>query len=197
MALRLPKRALPARNRAPWPNRTCGFACLFIRRVSRRHVMHHCCLPSCSAVLFLTLRSFCPSAFSVSGSHAPRASAPRKVCFSRLEEIIAEDHGQRGIAPLVIRGELARAAYHLSHGPARQHIAIVTGYPCCPGSPPTETDGPPGAIATARALVALGHRVTILTDECNEVRAVVARGGAWCRGAWCCCELRHCLVDSC
>ena len=176
MALRLPKRALSARNRALWPSRTCVYACPFIRCVSGRHVMHSCCLPSCSAVLFLTSRPSCPSAFSASGSQAPRASAPRKVDFSRLEEIIAEDHGQRGIGPLVIRGELARAAYHLSHGPDCQHIAIVTGYPCCPGSPPTETDGPPGAIATARALVALGHRVTILTDECNEVRAVKARG---------------------
>lgn len=110
--------------------------------------------------------------------HAEQASAPRHVNLARLEEIIAEDHGKRGIAPLVIRGELARAAYHLSHdispGAPRacQHVAILTGYPCYPGSPPTETDGPLGAIATARALVALGKTATILTDVVNEVCCV-------------------------
>ena len=47
-----------------------------------------------------------------------------------------------------------------------------TGSP--PGSPidsrpcsPQETDGPSGALAVARALVAVGCRVTVLTDECN------------------------------
>ena len=89
-----------------------------------------------------------------------------------------------GIAPLVLPGELARAAYHLGQGSAAdgprraasacQHVAVLTGYPCCPGSPPTETDGPLGAIATARALAALGKRATILTDSINEVSLTVS-----------------------
>jgi hypothetical protein len=113
--------------------------------------------------------------------HSQHASAQRRVDFGRLEAIIAEDHGKRGIAPLVLPGELARAAYHLGQcraASACQHVAVLTGYPCCPGSPPTETDGPLGAIATARALVALGKRATILTDSINEVRCVPLPGAA-------------------
>ena len=35
-------------------------------------------------------------------------------------------------------------------------------------SPPTETDGPPGTYAIARAAHALGHKVIVVTDACNE-----------------------------
>lgn len=45
-------------------------------------------------------------------------------------------------------------------------VAILTGFPCLMDyNPSTETDGPPGAFAIARALIALGKRVYILTDE--------------------------------
>lgn len=42
--------------------------------------------------------------------------------------------------------------------------------------PPTETDGPLGAAAIARAVSSLGARATILTDSCNEavMRAAAA-----------------------
>lgn len=45
-------------------------------------------------------------------------------------------------------------------------MAIITGFPCLlKHDPPTETDGPPGAYALARACIALGHKVYLLTDE--------------------------------
>jgi hypothetical protein len=45
-------------------------------------------------------------------------------------------------------------------------VAILTGYPCCQSNPPTETDGPLGALAVARILLSVpGTHVTLLTDE--------------------------------
>jgi hypothetical protein len=45
----------------------------------------------------------------------------------------------------------------------------IIGFPCCVNeSPPTETDGPPGTFAIARAAAAFGHIVTVITDDCNK-----------------------------
>jgi len=63
-----------------------------------------------------------------------------------------QDPGKRNIAPLCIPGDLAAAAKTLA---AAKSVAILSGYPCCLADPPTETDGPPGALAVARALVHL------------------------------------------
>ena len=97
-----------------------------------------------------------------------------------LEGVVQEDPGQRGIAPLITAGELASAAHALSSADVRS-VAILTGYPCCLAEPPTETDGPLGALAIARALVAAGKRAAILTDLCNEapVRAGLAASNAF------------------
>jgi D-glutamate cyclase len=46
---------------------------------------------------------------------------------------------------------------------------LCTGFPCLLDYPiHTETDGPPGAVAIAKSLLAMGKIVTIVTDECNE-----------------------------
>eukprot|EP00960_Hanusia_phi_P044525 756692-Hanusia_phi.AAC.3 len=89
----------------------------------------------------------------------------------RLEEAAAEDKGGRGIGPLLRVGELQDATSSLRHV---RHIAILTGYPCCSSSPPTETDGPPGALAIARALMRMGKRVVLMTDEVNRGPVVAA-----------------------
>ena len=53
----------------------------------------------------------------------------------------------------------------------------LSGLPCLlEFDPPTETDGPLGAMAMALAFIRLGKRVTIMTDEANE--AVVLAAGA-------------------
>ena len=57
---------------------------------------------------------------------------------------------------------------------------MLTGFPCrIQDSPPTETDGPPGAVAIAAAAVKLGLGAAIATDDCNAdvTRAVSAAIG--------------------
>ncbi|GMI07517.1 hypothetical protein TrRE_jg3496 [Triparma retinervis] len=64
-------------------------------------------------------------------------------------------------------------------------VVILSGFPCCVDrTPPSETDGPPGAFAIARSCVALGLKVVILTDECNEDVFIsgAANVGEWAGG---------------
>lgn len=52
-----------------------------------------------------------------------------------------------------------------------KQIAILTGFPCLiEHTPPTETDGPPGALAIARACMWLGKEVHLLVDEVRVPR---------------------------
>lgn len=84
-----------------------------------------------------------------------------------IENLIQQDEGKRGIKTLIQpEGELYFAAKELI---AANRIAILTGFPCMIDNiPPTETDGPLGALSIARALLKIGKEVIILTDECNE-----------------------------
>jgi len=48
-------------------------------------------------------------------------------------------------------------------------VVILSGFPCCvTHDPPTETDGPPGAIAIAKCALGMGYQVILVTDECNQ-----------------------------
>ena len=90
--------------------------------------------------------------------------------MNRLEALIARDPGGRGVAALVLPGELGRGAALLTkaHG-----ILVATGFAV--GSDGlAETDGPPGALFLARALTALGKRVTLAT---HASCAAVLRAG--------------------
>lgn len=89
--------------------------------------------------------------------------------WQALEEILARDPGQRGLTAARWRGErlgagnLERAAQSLAN--SAQHVGIVTGF--CVGNlnaPSPETDGPPGALFLARALLAAGIEVSLITD---------------------------------
>uniref|UniRef100_A0A667Z2K2 D-glutamate cyclase n=1 Tax=Myripristis murdjan TaxID=586833 RepID=A0A667Z2K2_9TELE len=81
----------------------------------------------------------------------------------QLERIIGEDPGQRGIRALFVQDELLHSCLALSHSSS---VAITTGFPThYMHSPPDETDGPPGAIAIATMLLALGKQVTLITDR--------------------------------
>ncbi|XP_071770386.1 D-glutamate cyclase, mitochondrial [Centroberyx gerrardi] len=81
----------------------------------------------------------------------------------RLETIIGEDPGERGIRALFVQDELLRSCLALSHSSS---VAITTGFPThYMHSPPDETDGPPGAITMATMLLALGKQVTMITDR--------------------------------
>lgn len=80
-----------------------------------------------------------------------------------LETIIGEDPGERGIRALYVQDELLRSCLALSHASS---VVITTGFPThYMHSPPDETDGPPGAIAMATMLLALGKQVTLVMDS--------------------------------
>ncbi|RYG96862.1 DUF4392 domain-containing protein, partial [archaeon] len=126
--------------------------------------------------------------------HARRASGVRKISaeaikkkvnrgdiaklIRSIEELVQRDEGQRGIEPIIQpAGELLAAceAIHQSSS-----VAIITGFPCLLAhTPPTETDGPLGALAIAKALLALDKEVTVLTDECNEEVLLACSAASW------------------
>jgi hypothetical protein len=83
--------------------------------------------------------------------------------YAKIEQIVQKDVGNRGIAAITVAGELERAACAFVEA---RKVVVLTGFPCrMNDSPPTESDGPPGAIALARAALRLGKTVAIATDE--------------------------------
>ena len=117
--------------------------------------------------------------------------------LERLHDIITTDVGNRGMKALIVPGDFLHASRLMARlnvssnknkywsSDQQQHhqqhysdmdttekelslVVILTGFPCCVQEiPPTETDGPPGAVALTRAALHLGHDVVICTDECN------------------------------
>jgi hypothetical protein len=88
-----------------------------------------------------------------------------------LQDIIGTDAGNRGMKSLIVPGDFPRASEILGKltPVENKQVVVLSGFPCCVNeSPPTETDGPPGTFAIARAAAALGHSVIVVTDECNE-----------------------------
>jgi hypothetical protein len=79
---------------------------------------------------------------------------------SLFEQTIAADPGERRIDRLIVPGDLMHGAISLARA---QRVWILTGF-VIPAAGLCETDGPPGAIALARGLAALGIPTTILTD---------------------------------
>ena len=114
-------------------------------------------------------------------------SEKAKTVIQKIEEIITQDEGGRGVRELVVPRDLERSANILASLKPNSHVLILSGFPCCVNEdPPTETDGPPGTVAIAKASVnALGHRVTIVVDDCNAVvfRAAIEKSGlGWLNG---------------
>lgn len=93
--------------------------------------------------------------------------------INKIEEIIHQDPMNRGLTHLFKCNDVTEAVQLLL--PA-QHIAIITGF-FIPNADAPETDGPLGAFAIAHALVALGKKVTLVSDKwcmpalnaCNEI----------------------------
>lgn len=107
---------------------------------------------------------------TAASSSSPSPAAASSVA-ARIEALITQDEGGRGIAPLVVPGDLGAAAAALA---GARRVGIVTGFPCLITEEsevrfdsPQETDGPPGAVAIAKALLAQGTEVVILTDDVN------------------------------
>lgn len=91
--------------------------------------------------------------------------------ITRLLHRVQQDEGGRGIDKLFSKDpELFNAAKDLLHR-SSQRVVIMTGFPCMMDyNPPTETDGPLGALAIARAILRIdfSKEVKIIVDECNE-----------------------------
>lgn len=84
--------------------------------------------------------------------------------MNRLEALILQDPGQRGIAALQVAGDLEAAAALLRK--ARRPL-VLTGFAVGPQGV-AETDGPPGALFLGRALARLGKTVTYATHRSCE-----------------------------
>ena len=86
-----------------------------------------------------------------------------------LQDIIGADAGGRGMKNLIVQGDLYKASRLLGRLAPASTAVILSGFPCCvQHDPPTETDGPPGTMAIARAAAALGHRAVVVVDDCNR-----------------------------
>ncbi|XP_060037172.1 D-glutamate cyclase, mitochondrial isoform X2 [Erinaceus europaeus] len=89
------------------------------------------------------------------------ASATQKI--RKLEAVIATDPGSRGIGHLLQADELLRASLALSHA---RSVLLTTGFPThFRHEPPEETDGPPGTLALASFLQALGKAASLVVDR--------------------------------
>jgi hypothetical protein len=96
-------------------------------------------------------------------SAAAALAAHARLCAT-LQALVAVDAGGRGVAALLVPGDLARASLTLLAAPS---VLILSGFPCRLTSlQPAETDGPSGAVAVAGAALSLGKRVALATDDC-------------------------------
>lgn len=123
----------------------------------------------------------------------PAASRAYAALCARLYALVSEDKGGRGVAHLAPGGLgvaglaaaglafLAATAAGAGAGarPGAGALLVLTGFPCrVREAPPTETDGPPGAVALAAGFLRLGGaRASIATDD-SSARVVAAAAGA-------------------
>ncbi|XP_053553533.1 D-glutamate cyclase, mitochondrial [Bombina bombina] len=106
-----------------------------------------------------------PEVFQISSNPLQYSLVSKEIAdkIRELENVIGIDPGDRGIKNLLIKDELLKSSLSLSHA---KSVLITTGFPThYQHEPPEETDGPPGAIAMAAMLQALGKQVAIVTDE--------------------------------
>lgn len=74
--------------------------------------------------------------------------------ISKMEKVILDDPGNRGVAHLFQKSDLLKSVLLLSHA---DRVAITTGFPVHKDREvKEETDGLPGAIAICQALLVLG-----------------------------------------
>jgi len=85
---------------------------------------------------------------------------------------VQRDEGGRGIGPLTQPGQLHSVAselFAMTQATSANGVIVLTGFPCMRDrTPPTETDGPPGAVAVARSLLALGVAVRLPIEDHSE-----------------------------
>ncbi len=90
--------------------------------------------------------------------------------ITKMEKVILEDPGRRGIVNLYQESDLLKAVLALSHA---KTVAVTTGFPVRPVCPAdnteldvkAETDGLPGALSICQALLTLGKEVILIFDS--------------------------------
>lgn len=80
-----------------------------------------------------------------------------------IERITTEDPGNRGIAPLLLPGDLTKACLDLSL--RATVVGVLLGFPLFDSAPAEESDGVAGAVYLARALQAIQAQVYFIVDE--------------------------------
>jgi len=89
--------------------------------------------------------------------------------IAALQAAVQRDEGQRGIAALCRPNQLSEAAQVLLRIPRGGAALVLTGFPCHRDrTPPAETDGPPGAAAVARSLLAIGIAVSMPIERHSQ-----------------------------
>jgi hypothetical protein len=113
-----------------------------------------------------------------SDASIPFFQMTNKMCeekISKIETLVQQDIGKRGITYLCLEGELAKAAKSLLN---TQHVLITTGFFIFQAGI-GENDGPMGAACMAKTLLKLDKYVTLLTDKWNAFvvqKAIEANG---------------------
>ena len=96
------------------------------------------------------------------------SSSHMAIPWTEVEAILHRDPGARGLATYCQRNALDAGQLRLAAESLTRHgttVCVVTGFRIPDATPPAaETDGPHGALALARALMALGMRVSLATD---------------------------------
>ena len=87
-----------------------------------------------------------------------------KEIAEKLEKLIQQDPGKRGLDSWAIKGDLLPATESLILG---KHIIIASGFYIL-NAGEIETDGPPGSIILAEALMKSGKEVTLIFDDHSE-----------------------------
>ena len=103
------------------------------------------------------------------GAASTRSARAIRACDQLQKRVSRDDLTKRGIAPLVRPGQLlaaAEAVLAAPTSPSRKGVLIPTGFLPPRSYAAAESDGPPGAVALAVALLALGRSpVTLLIED--------------------------------
>lgn len=108
-------------------------------------------------------RLFSYGCISICITHTCHGSFSNKLSLTKItamESIIHQDPGNRGLKKLFRHYDLFSATQCLL---ASKNIAIITGF-FIPKANQPETDGPLGACALAKTLLAMRKQVTLITD---------------------------------
>ena len=87
--------------------------------------------------------------------------------ITHLEELTLYDIGKRGVRHLCVKNDLLKCLLRLYQASS---IGVAFGFPVTgdDNQIAEETDGMPGAISIAKALCALGKKVSFIIDQRNE-----------------------------